>query len=316
MKDPSYGSNAGFYRMMYRTRNETGMGVLTPSDMHVYYQRAVQRGQPLEVAVALGLHITELLAASYQAPKDVDELAVAGGLRGEPLALTPAKTVDLAVPADAEIVIEGYLPPTGWSENEGPFGEFTRCTGGVVQMPVFRVTAVTTRRDPIFYSLHMPDENIWLLAPRVEGTALKVLRDARIDGVAACCPPGGSGTVLYVAIRKSVPGDSRDAIYVLLSSIRLLKYVVVVDDDIDVYDQEQIDWALAFRNQPLSDVIVHTGARAAPLDPSTQSWKAGPGQLVTTSKLGIDATVPDYAPRERFVRLTPAFSGVRLADYQ
>jgi 2,5-furandicarboxylate decarboxylase 1 len=162
----------------------------------------------------------------------------------------------------------------------------------------------------------MPAENIWLLAPRVEGTAIKILREARIDAVAANAPPGGSGSMLFVSIRKQLPGDSRDAIHALLSMIRLLKYVVIVDEDVDIYDQEQIDWALAFRHQPDRDIVIHEGARGAPLDPSTESWKLGPGELSTTAKVGIDATIPDRAPRDRFERLVPAFENeVKLADY-
>src|SRR6185295_3107451 len=105
-KDPEYGRNVGSYRMMYRTPRETGIDLVSSSDMRVYYQRALAQGRPLPIAVAIGVHPFEMLAASYKAPISVDELAIAGGLHGAPVDLVRCKTVDLEVPADAELVLE------------------------------------------------------------------------------------------------------------------------------------------------------------------------------------------------------------------
>lgn len=119
-KDAEYGRNVGSYRLMYRTPTETGIDLVSPSDMRFYYQRLLDRGKPLEIAVAVGVHPLEMLAASYKAPIDMDEYAVAGGLHGAPVPLVKCKTVDLEVPADAELVLEGELLPIGWTADEGP----------------------------------------------------------------------------------------------------------------------------------------------------------------------------------------------------
>ncbi len=316
-KHPEFGRNVGFYRLMYRTPRETNMGILTHSDMYFYYQRARDEGRPLEAAVAIGVHLDEQLAASYQAPLDVDEFTIAGGLRGEPVRLVRCKTIDVEVPADAEIVLEGEVLPEGFVYDEGRFGEWTQYLGEVLKLPLFRLKAITTRRDPIFHAFHMPWENDWLKGPFVEGLAYQVLRQARIDVKAVNAPPGGGcAAVLYVAIKKHAPGDGKDALHALMGAIRNLKYAVIVDDDVDVYDPDQVDWALAFRVQADRDLVVVSGGRGTLLDPSTRPWELAPGQIATTSKLGIDATIPDRAPVGRFERMTPIFHhDVRLQDY-
>ena len=172
-KDPEYGRNVGSYRLMYRTPRDTGIDLVSSSDMRRYYQRALDAGRPLEIAVAVGVHPYEMLAASYKAPIDVDEYAIAGGLHGAPVDLVHCRTVDLEVPADAELVLEGELLPIGWTADEGPFGEFSHITGEVKWNPIFRVRAITRRRDPIFYVLQMPWENDWLAAPVVEAPAFR-----------------------------------------------------------------------------------------------------------------------------------------------
>jgi 2,5-furandicarboxylate decarboxylase 1 len=144
-KDPEYGRNVGSYRMMYRSPRETGIDLVSSSDMRVYYQRALDQGRPLEIAVAVGVHPFEMLAASYKAPIAVDEFAIAGGLHGAPVDLVRCKTVDLEVPASAEFVLEGELLPIGWTADEGPFGEFSHITGEVKWNPIFRVRAITRR---------------------------------------------------------------------------------------------------------------------------------------------------------------------------
>ena len=137
-KDPEFGRNVGSYRLMYRTPTETGIDLVSPSDMRFYYQRALDKGQPLDIAIAIGVHPYEMLAASFKAPIDLDEYAIAGGLHREPIPLVKCKTVDLEVPADAEIVLEGEILPIGWTADEGPFGEFSQISGDVKWNPIFR----------------------------------------------------------------------------------------------------------------------------------------------------------------------------------
>ena len=105
---------------MYRSPTETGIDLVSPSDMRYYYQKALDKKEPLPIAIAVGVHPLDMLAASYKAPIDVDELSLAGGLRGNPLELVKCKTLDLEVPADAELILEGELLPIGWVADEGP----------------------------------------------------------------------------------------------------------------------------------------------------------------------------------------------------
>ncbi|MFQ6111376.1 MAG: UbiD family decarboxylase domain-containing protein, partial [Nitrospinota bacterium] len=148
-KDYKGRRNAGMYRLMYRTPTETGIDLVSPSDLRFIYQRALEEGKALPVAVAMGCHPAEMFATSYKAPPGEDEFSVAGGLRGEPVELVACKTVELEVPASAEVVLEGELLPVGWTVDEGGFGDFTghQCT--IRWNPIFRVKAIT-RNDPAY----------------------------------------------------------------------------------------------------------------------------------------------------------------------
>ncbi|HUI16512.1 MAG TPA: UbiD family decarboxylase [Alphaproteobacteria bacterium] len=314
-KDPEYGRNVGSYRLMYRTPKETGIDLVSPSDMRFYYQRQLERGKPLEIAVAIGVHPFEMLAASYKAPIDMDEFWVAGGLHGAPVPLVKCKSVDLEVPADAELVLEGELLPIGWSADEGPFGEFSHITGDVKWNPIFRVKCITHRRDPIFYLLQMPWENDWLSAPVTEAAGLRALRNASIKPVAIKAPVGSCGYWTLIASIRKRPGEGKNALLALLS-VAEVKLAIVTDDDINIHDPDDLDWALTFRVQANRDVIIVEGARGKHVDPSVRAWELGKGGLPTTAKLGIDATIPEGIPKKFYRRLE--YYGrdkVKLEDY-
>jgi 2,5-furandicarboxylate decarboxylase 1 len=301
-KDAEYGRNVGSYRLMYRTPTETGIDLVSPSDMRFYYQRQLDRSKPLEIAVAVGVHPFEMLAASYKAPIDMDEYAVAGGLHGSPVPLVKCKTVDLEVPADAELVLEGELLPIGWTADEGPFGEFSQITGDVKWNPIFRVKCITHRRSPIFYLLQMPWENDWLAAPVTEAAGLRALRNASIKPVAIRAPAGSCGYWTLIASIRKRPGEGKNALLALLS-VAEVKLAIVTDDDIDIHDPDDLDWALTFRVQADRDVIIIEGARGKHIDPSIRAWELGKGGLPTTAKLGIDATIPEGVPKKFYRRL-------------
>ncbi len=167
-KDEEGRRNAGCYRLMYRTPNETGIDLVSPSDMRFTYQRALDRGEPLPIAIAIGTGVPEILAAAYKAPPGFDEFAVAGGLYGEPIQLAKCATLDLEVPASAEIVLEGEISTDGWSIDEGRYGDFTGHQCSIRWNPVFKVKAITHRKHPIFQTIFMPWENDWLEAPPME----------------------------------------------------------------------------------------------------------------------------------------------------
>jgi 2,5-furandicarboxylate decarboxylase 1 len=315
-KDPEHGRNCGSYRLMYRSPTETGIDLVSPSDMRFFYQRKYEKGEPLEIAVAIGTHPFELLSASYKAPTGLDEYSIAGGLHKEPVQLVKCKTVDLEVPADAELVLEGELLPIGWTADEGPFGEFNHISGDVKWNPIFRVKCITHRKNPILYLLQMPWENDWLCAPVTEANGLVALRSASVQAVDIRAPVGGCGYWTLIASIRKRPGEGKNALLALLS-VAEVKIAIVTDEDIDIHNPDLLDWALALRVQPENDVIMIGGARGKHVDPSVRSWEAGKGGLPLTSKIGIDATIPEGIPRKFYQRLRHyGLNRVKLEDFE
>src|ERR1700716_1777316 len=141
-KDPEYGLNSGIYRFMVKEKNLTGIDIVTPNNMRLYAQRAYEAGRPCPISISIGTHPIEIMGAGFRAPIGVDEMAIAGGLRGQPVELAQCETIDLPCIADAEIVLEGEILPTGGRQPEGRFGEFTRLMGGLHWNPVVRGKAI------------------------------------------------------------------------------------------------------------------------------------------------------------------------------
>jgi len=318
-RDPDRGVyNLGIYRMMLRTSRETGIDVTAPHKLRAYYQRALEMGRSLEVAVLIGLPTIDLLGSVISSPYDVDEYEVLGGIRKEPVELVKCETIDLYVPSNAEIVLECEMPPVGWTVDEGPYGEFTGTYGGLKMNPILRVKAVTHRRNPIFLTAtHGGRRPGWtdlhLLFPVIELDIFRALRQAGIDVKGIRLHPGGAGMWAIVSIRPKEKGDSKTALFLTLTSSRQAfpKYAVVVDDDIDIYDDEQIIWAMTYRAQPSEDILILNDLKAIPLDPSLQSEMPP----VSTSKMGFDATIPIDRPRNRFEPcLPPKPSNIKKPD--
>ena len=313
--DSELGPNAGCYRLMFRTRREMAIDLFTASDMRRYYMRTYERKQSLPVAIAIGLHAFEHMAAAYKAPAGMNEMEIAGGLRGEPVELVRAKTVDVMVPANAEIVLEGELLPNGWTADEGPFGEFAGMQGDLKHNPLFRVSAITHRRNPIFYALQMPWENDWLNGPATEAACARVLGLVGIQVAAVRATEGGCCGWSVVAAIKKRAGEGRNALAALLS-LPVVKQAIVTDDDINIHDPNEIEWAVTFRCQADKDIIILSGMKGKHVDPSVRPWDLKPGELPTTSKFGIDATIPEGIPAFRYERIVPAFRNeVRIEDY-
>jgi 2,5-furandicarboxylate decarboxylase 1 len=291
-KDAEFGRNVGMYRLMIRTTRETSVDMVSASDLKLFYERAFKAGRGLPFAVAIGTHPSVMMAAAHMAPAGLDEFELAGGIAGEPIELVKCETVDLEVPADSEIVLEGEILPIGWTEDEGRFGDFTGFVGPIKWNPVFRVNAVTYRKKPIYYALHMPNEVDYLVAPPLEGSAWQALATAGITGRAVYAPqPSGCNFHLNAAIKKR-PGEGKNAVMALLS-LKRVKHVVVTDEDVDIFDPAAMDRALAYRVRPAHDIIIIDGARASHLDPSIQ-LNVGKGSLIAlTGKWGVDATIPE-----------------------
>ena len=239
-------------------------------------------------------------------------MAIAGGLRGAPVELAPCQTIDLPYIADAEIVLEAEILPTGWTWPEGRFGEFTRLMGGLHWNPLVRIKAISMRKDAIYYNLHMPWENTWLAAPTRYAAIRQALKTAGVQVKDINVTLGGCAFWHAVISIKKQPGEAKNALLAALS-VMDLKHVVVVDDDIDVFDPTEVEWAIATRVQGDKDVMIVSNARAKPLDPSLPQ---GYGVVPTGAKVGIDATIPEGIPREYYERITYAYADrAKIEDY-
>jgi 2,5-furandicarboxylate decarboxylase 1 len=290
--DPESGfTNVGCRRFMIRGRRETGIDLNAPSDLRAWYLARVARGERLPIAIVVGAHPADFLAALAITPP-MDELAVAGALRGSPVPVVKCVSNDVRVPADAEYVLEGYLDERGLVEAEGPYGEYIGYYGVMKRNPVFHLTAITSRRDALFqtatiggYALGRTDTAV-LGSVKTEAAVWNALQTAIREPLAVCCTPSCGGMYnVRLSMRQRVPGEARNAIAAVFSSIADVKHVFVVDDDIDVFSDEQLDWALATRFQADRDLVVASGFRAVPLDPSLLGSRSG-------AKAGFDLTKP------------------------
>jgi 2,5-furandicarboxylate decarboxylase 1 len=304
-RDPELGINSGIYRFIVKEKSLTGIDIVTPNNMRLFAQRAYEAGRPCPISISIGTHPIEIMGSGFRAPLGVDEMAIAGGMRGEPVALAPCETIDLPYIADAEIVLEAEILPTGWTWPEGRFGEFTRLMGGLHWNPLVRIKAIARRRDALYYALHMPWENTWLAAPTRYTAIRQALRTAGVTVKDINVTLGGCAFWHAVISIKKQPGEAKNALLAALS-VMDLKHVVVVDDDIDVFDPTDVEWAIATRVQGDRDVLIVTNARGKPLDPSLAPTP--PGVVPTTAKIGIDATIPEGVPRERYERIAYAYA--------
>ena len=310
--DPEYGINSGVYRFMVKEKNLTGIDIVTPNNMRMFAQRAYEAGRPCPVSISIGTHPMEVLGAGFRAPIGVDEMGITGGIRGSAVPLGQCKTIDLPYIADSEIVLEGEILPVGWTQPEGRFGEFTGLMGGLHWNPIVRIKAIMMRKNPIYYSLHMPWENTWLAAPTRYQAIRRALRTAGVQVKDINVTLGGRAFWHAVISIKKQAGEGKNALLAALS-VMDLKHVVVVDDDIDVNNATEVEWAIATRVQGDRDVIIIPGARAKPLDPSLYIT---PGQVPIGAKVGIDATIGEGIPKERFERISYAyFDRAKIADY-
>jgi UbiD family decarboxylase len=201
----------------------------------------------------------------------MDELDVIGAVRGAPVPVVKCVTVDVKVPADAEMVLEGYIDERGLVEPEGPYGEYIGYYGLLKSNPVFHLTAITRRRDALFQTVTIGGARLGytdtaqLGAAKTEAAIWNVLQQAIREPVAVCCTASSGGMYnVRVSLRQRNPGEARNAIAAVFCSSGDVKHVFVVDDDVDVFSDEQIDWALATRFQADRDFVVASGFRCVP----------------------------------------------------
>lgn len=308
-KDPDTGvRNLSIHRMLLLGKDR--LSLWAPADHHLgrMILIAEEKKRGLEVATAIGVDPAIIIASQAKVPYGIDEFYVAGGLRGAAVKLTKCETIDVEVPAFAELVIEGVTLP-GERVADGPYGEYPGCYSEAKQAPVLNVTAITMRQNPIYQTAltGMPvTENHTLIE---YGNAAAVYREVKkiVPEVKAVhMTPGGTFRHhVVVSIKKRSQEEARNVVLALLSLGIGLKQVTVVDDDIDVYDPTQVEWALSTRMQPDKDIIIIPRIACSTLDPSCSEARV-------TAGLGIDATAP-MKDRWRFEKVE--IPGVNRVKY-
>jgi 2,5-furandicarboxylate decarboxylase 1 len=302
VRDPETGvHNASYHRLQLHGPDRLGIKLDYGRHLRLAFERAKRMGKPLPVAVCIGADLAlQFTAATMgsQMPERADELAVAGGLVGRALPVAPAVSQDLMVPAEAEFVIEGTILVDEVAP-EGPFGEFVGFMAPADDAPVLKITAVTHRIAPIYHAINgYGRETIMLRKYVLEASLLKVLRSAVPIVVDAEMTAGGLHRFhAVVQVKKETPqheGLQRNAILAAFGALKDLDLVIVVDEDIEIRDPLDVEYALATRMEASRDLILVPEARGH------EYVRAGNNGI--RAKLGIDATVP-VEEKARFKRV-------------
>ncbi len=287
--------NVSIHRLQLSEPNRLG-ALLLPRHTRLFYEMAEEGGAPLHVAIVVGLDPLTLLASQAIVPVDHDELEIAGALHGRPLPVVKCLTSELRVPAEAEIVIEGRVLP-GVREPEGPFGEFPQYYGAPADRHVIEVDLVTHRKGAIFHTIVGGGlEHLMLGAIPREATLLAHLkrtfpnvRDVHLSRGGVC------RYHLHVQMAKRQEGEAKNVILGAFGGHYDVKQVIVVDEDVDIHDPAEVEWAVATRFQADRDLVVVAETQGSSLDPSTRN---GVG-----AKMGLDATKPLAADEMTFTRI-------------
>jgi UbiD family decarboxylase len=293
-KDPADDTwNCAYNRLMIKGRDTTSIHLTLAKHLWEFQRAAEARGKALPVAFAIGVHPAIALGCLAIGSIDEDERAIMGGLLGEALELVKCETSDLLVPAHAELILEGEILPHERTA-EGPFGEFTGYSLGERQREVLKVRAISHRRDAIFQDITVGHlDHLMLSTTPIEANLYRAVR-AMVPTVKAVRVP--APFTCYVSIEQRISGQGKNAILAVLGADLYMKRVVVVDHDVDIFNDRQVNWAIATRCQPDRDLVVVSNARGSDLDPSTK-------EDGNTAKWGVDATAKPsleaFTPRHR-----------------
>jgi 2,5-furandicarboxylate decarboxylase 1 len=296
-KDPVSGrGNLSYNRMQVKGPRKLGFNVNEWRHVHQFLDVQESKDEALQIAVAIGLDPAVMIAAGARYPDD--ELLIAGAIRGHGVSVTPGLTVDVDIPSEAEIVIEGYLAP-GERDHEGPLAEFHGYFGELWRSPVFHVTAICWRDNPIFQTI-IPgwNEHVYLgnVLPR-EPLLLDYVEHVSKNVTGLHIPPYGSGFTAIVALDKTNPGEPKNVAMAAFTAHVNIKWCIVVDSDVDIYDPADVLWALTTRVDWDQDVFFVPLAQGHEMDPTAD-------ERGVHTKIGIDATFPeegrDYKGRVRY----------------
>ncbi len=275
--------------------------LILPRHLNAFATMAEEMGQDLPIAIVIGADPLTLLASQAVVPIDQDELEIAGSLHGAPLEVVKCSGSEIRVPAHAEIVIEGRVL-ANVRELEGPFGEFPRTYSPAGQHHVIAVDRVTQRKNPIFHTIIPAElEHLMLGAIPREATILGLLQRSFPNVLDAHLARGGTCRYhLYVKLKKRRESEAKNVIMAAFGAHFDVKQVIVVDDDVDVHNPTEVEWAVATRFQADRDLLVVSGAQGSPLDPSTTLTGRLDG---TSAKMGLDATRPLTYAGHTFTRV-------------
>ncbi len=322
-RDPETGLyNAAMLRFHVKGPNT---GVVHAEPAHhsgMILKKYLQKGKSCPFAIVIGHHPSFYLGSQWEGPFGCNEYEIIGGAMGEPLRLTPSVTWgdDLLVPADAEMIVEGEVL-AGVTDEEGPFGEHTRyyktIRGGKVDKrfdPAVRFTAVTRRADAIFQSCFAGHADHSLIGAIPKEAVIFERVRVSVPGVKAVhlTPGGMSRYICYVSLKQRVAGEAKDAILGAFVGDWHIKYAVAVDEDVDVFSDEEVLWAIATRTQADRDMFVIPECMGSTLDPTTPFESHRP----LTARMGIDATKPVGEPFPEVCEVPlDLLKSIRLEDY-
>ncbi|MCW3999955.1 MAG: UbiD family decarboxylase [Candidatus Bathyarchaeota archaeon] len=294
IKDPQTGArNMCFHRLMLKDRNHFVARIVENRGTDTALKKA---GGELEIAICLGNSTAVLLAAATTLPMGVDELAMANAL--EKTDVVKCKTINLEVPADSEFVFEGKI--TREKATEGPFLDLTGIVDRTRQQPILEIKCVTHRKNPIYQTiLAGRNEHKFLMGMPKEPTIYK-----EVSKVCQCkdvyiTPGGCSWLHAVVQIKKQNPDDGRKAIEATFKGHGSLKHCVIVDEDINIYDPHDVEWAIATRFQADKNAVILSNQPGSSLDPSGDLSE---GKKATTAKAGLDATIPQSTTGKGFAK--------------
>ncbi len=304
IEDPELGRNMCYHRLLRLDERHFAARIIENRGTHAAMQKV---DGDLPVAICIGVSQAVHLAASMSPPPGIDELSVAQALAPTPL--VKCLTVDLEVPADAEIVLEGRI--TRQLVKEGPFMDLTETMDFVRDQPVIAIDLITHRRNPIFHAL-LPgglEHKMLMGMPREPTIFAEVNKVARCTAV-SITPGGASWLHAVVQIDKQGPDDGVKAIEAAFRGHKSLKHVWVVDTDIDIHNPQDVEWAMATRFQADKNLMIFEDQPGSSLDPSGTHV---PGEKSRTAKMGFDCTIPWGVERGKFLK--GAYGKVDVSDY-
>ena len=299
-KDPETGiRNIGLYRGVVHSKNEIGVLLVPGQGWGIHFLKYQQMGKPMPVAISYGWDETLVFCASTPFPRDADEYGIAGALRQKPVELVKCETVDLEVPATSEMVVEGLIStdPKDYKP-EGPFGEYTGYYGEAANRPVIKVSCITHRNAPIFRGTlegmdhSNPNEDSSILVISLSAIARNILDSQGVPGILEV----SAVPITIVKIKKMFRGHAKQVAAALWGSSAaqyLFKFVIVVEEDTDIWNRRAVEAALSYRvNAAEDDIVIFPGSFGAVLDPSTRvedrdELRFGTGKW---SRILIDAT--------------------------